>query len=232
MTIKKLGLGINAFSDDARRTVDRLVTNEDKADDLIYYVESEGMVLIQGPKNSGKTRLAMEVIDRFKGEGKVIYIDLDKYKKELDIGHLLVGNQGFLRRFFNRMPKDFILIVDNAINLDTDFYRRIQYFYDQGYLKSVIFIKNSYHELVLPNSMASRIGNKVINLKGLKKEDCLKIASNRLGKFFNEKHLNNIWNLSGDLSTFLGNCEKVAYHYIEEERKRLDVNFINRVLKK
>lgn len=223
---------MNAFSDDAKRTVDELIKHSEKAQDVVEWVESGSMILIQGPRKSGKTRLAMEVVENFRGKGRVIYIDLDKYNKELDIGHVLIGNQPFQRKLFNKMPKGFILIVDNAHDLGNDFYKRLQYFYDQDYLQSVLLIKKTEGELELPKSILDRIGNKIIELEELKKEDYLKIASNRLGNFFSKSHLKQIWQRSEDFSTFLSNCEKVASEFIEEDRKKLDTNFINKVLEK
>lgn len=232
MNYKKLGLGVYAFSDDARKTVDELVTHETEAENLLYWVESESMVLIRGPEKSGKTRLALEVIENFKGEGKVIYIDLDTYNKEVDVGHLLIGSQSFFRKLANKMPKDMILIVDNAHSLDTDFYRRLQYFFDQSYLKSVVLIERANSELELPDSIKSRIGNKIINLNELSKDECVEIVKTRLNGFLDEKQLEQVWTKSDNLSNFLINCEMIVSKYLEEERKKIDNNFIEKVLTK
>ena len=230
MKNKKHGFGIHAFSDDARKTFDEIVANEEKIDDLIYWVESESIVVISGPKNSGKTRMALEVIEEFRGEGKVIYVDLDTYNKELDIGHLLVGNQSFFRKVTNKMPDYMILIVDNAHSLDNDFYRRLQYYFDQNYLRSVVLIKKTGADLKLPDSMMSRIGNKVINLSPLSKEEAVEIMFERLEGFIAEAQLEKIWMLSKDFENFLENCEKVVIES-EEEDKDIDNKFIEKVLK-
>ena len=232
MSYKKLSLRVNAFSDDAKKTVDELIKNEREAKDLVEWVESGSIVLMEGPAKSGKTRLAMEVIDNFRGEGKVVYIDLEKYNKEIDIGHVLIGNQPFYRKLLSKMPKGYILIVDNAHDLENDFYKRLQYFYDQDYLRSVILIKKADETLKLPKSIQSRVGYKIIRLQELEKQDYLKIATNRLQNVFNEKQLDNIWQRSGDFSTFLSNCEKVVSSYVEEGRKKLDNNFISKVLER
>ncbi len=231
MSYKKLGIKTNAFSDDAKKTVDELIRNEEDADNLIYWVESESMTLIRGPRNSGKTRLALEVIEEFRGEGKLIYLDLDTYNKEIDIAHLLIGSQPFHRKLLNKMPKDMTLIIDNAYDLDTDFYERVQYFYDQGYLKSVIIIEKADTDLELPNSIKSRIGNKIINLKELTKKDAIKIAEKRLENFLNKEQLGKIWDKQPGLGNLLKNANKIADAYIEQERKRLDAKFIEKVLK-
>ncbi len=221
----------NTFSDDGRKTPDKLINREKEVKDLLYWVESGSMILIKGPKKSGKTRLVFEVIENFKGKGKIVYVDLETYNKEVDIGHLLIGNQSLSRKIKNKMPKGMILIVDNAHSLDNDFYRRLQFFFDQGYLKSAIFLKKSGVSLDLPDSVKSRIGDHIINLKQLSREECLEIMGNRIRDLFTKEHLKKVWEKSSNFVGFLENCEKVATQYSKEDDKRIDDNFIEEVLK-
>ena len=218
--INKTGFGSYTFSDDARKTPDKLMSLHKETRDLLYWVESGSMVLIKGPKNSGKTRLAFEVIENFKGEGKVIYIDLETYNKEIDIGHLIIGNQSLFRKLRNKMPKGMILVIDNAHKLDNDFYRRLQFFFDQGYLKSVIFVKKSDSELDLPESVKSRIGEHLISLNQLSKEECLEIVSSRVGSLFTKEQLKKVWEKSSDFTGFLENCKKVVDTHSEKENEK------------
>lgn len=231
MEYKKIGLNKRSFSADAKRTNDELIKYFEEAENLLYWTESESMVLIEGPQKSGKTRLAFEVVENHKGEGKVIYLDQNTYNREIDISYLLMANQGFFRKFLNKKPKDMILILDNVINMDNDFFKRIQYYYDQGYLKSVIFIKKAGVELKLPKSILSRIGHKKVKLEALKKDECLEIAHERLRNFMDYKHLEKVWAYSKNLETLLKNAQLVADEFIIKDRKKLDMKFIDKVLK-
>lgn len=231
MWYKKLKYKKNPFTTDAKRSVDSLVKYEEELDNLLYWIESGSIVLLEGPSYSGKTRLAMEVIENFKGYGKVIYIDLNTYNQELDIAHILIGNQSFHRKFLNLMPKDMILIIDNATTLKSDFYKRLQYFYDQGYLRSVLFVRKSEFALELPNSIYDRIAHKKILLKDLTKKESIQIVKNRLKEeFFSDEQLEYVWNKSRNFPTFMFNLETIAKTFVEEERKKLDQRFINKVL--
>ena len=140
---RKLGYYKNPLETNGLITADAPLRYEDKVKDLLYFIESGSLVIIKGPKHSGKTWLASQIISKHKGKGKVIYLDLDKYNDEIDIANVLIGNQNLLRRFRNLYPKNMILIIDNAISLNNDFYKRLQFFYDQGYIKSAIFIFKS-----------------------------------------------------------------------------------------
>lgn len=228
---KKTGFNPNTFSDDATKTLDKLISREQEVNDLLYWVESGSVILIEGPKKSGKTRLAFEVIEKFKGKGKVIYVDLETYNKEIDIGHLIIGNQSFFRKLMNKMPKEMILIVDNSHSLDNDFYRRLQFFFDQNYLKSVILIKKSNTQLYLPESVKSRIGDRIIELNPLSKEESLKIINNRIKNLFTKEHLSKVWEKSPNFVDFLKNCEKLTTYYSKENPKRINDNLIQEIIK-
>lgn len=231
MWYKKLGLYISPFNLDAKISSDVLLFNEKEVEDLLYYVKSGSMVLVKGPKHSGKTMLGMQVIENFKGKGKVIYLDLETYNKELDIGHILIGNQSFHRKFLNMYPRDMVLIVDNAITQDTDFYRRLQYFYDQGYLRSVVLIYKADELVEVPGSIISRVGSKQFNLKKISKEQILKVLEQRLkGLLFNHEHLDYIYSKSIDLEDYMANLNKIAEHFYTTHKKRMDINFIKRMI--
>jgi hypothetical protein len=231
MWYEKLGLYNSPFNLDGKTSSDKLMFNEKELDDLLYYVKSGSMVSIKGPKYSGKTFLAMKLIEAFKGKGKLIYIDLDTYAKELDIGHILIGNQPIHRKLLNMYPKDMILIIDNAITMENDFYKRLQYFYDQNYLRSVILI-NKENELVeMPGSVISRIGNKQINLKELNKENTINIVLNRLnGLLFSKEHLEYIYSKSLDTNNFMDNLTTIAEHFYRTDKKKMDITFIKRMI--
>lgn len=231
MWYKTLGYKINPFTTDAKRAVDTLIKYDVELENLLYWIESGSIILVEGPSYSGKTRLAMEVIENFKGYGKVIYLDLSTYSQELDISHILIGNQSFHRKFLNLMPKDMILIIDNATTLKSDFYKRLQYFYDQDYLRSVLFIRKSEFELNLPESVLDRIAHKKILLKDLAKKDSIKIVKNRLKEdFFSDEQLEYVWNKSRSFPTFMFNLETIAKAFVDENKKRMDQKFIDKVL--
>ncbi len=215
------------FSDNAVQSSDEILFNQEHVDDLLYWIESESMVLIKGPEKSGKTRLAFEVIDQYKGS--IIYIDMNTYNKEIDIGHLLVGSQPWHRKLFNKKPKNMILIIDNAHNLDTDFYERLQYFFDQKYLQSVLFIEREDKPLELPKSIVSRIGHKTITLKEISKEESILIMNQRLQGLLEEEHLEHIWKKSKSFQTFVSLCEKVIEAYANDTITEINQKTIKQV---
>lgn len=206
------GYNKNPFVYDALRASDDLINYEKERDNLLYWVESGNMALIQGPAASGKTRLAKEIVRTFGGKGKVVYVDGEKKSKHLDIAHLLIRSQNTGRKLFNRMPKDMILVLDNAKALSNNAYKRLQYYFDQDYLKSIVFITRNKEELDLPVSVGDRIGDRIIETKPLSKKKAFYLVNERLGydPLFSEKILEEIQKKSKGLVELLENCEKVG----------------------
>jgi len=86
--------------------------NLDKAHEyLAYNIEAGNMVLVEGKKGTGKTTLLFSVIEKFKGERKVIYFDCSSEIVELK--KLMQNKYGFIGKLFNLTPKNMILMLDN-----------------------------------------------------------------------------------------------------------------------
>lgn len=226
---KKLGLKKNPFVLDPSKFKDRFMFNKNHLDNLIYWIKASSIVVVRGPKYSGKTKLVLELRKSF--SGKIIYIDLNKYNKQINIGSLLIKSQPLHRRLLNLYPKNMILILDNTSNFAPDFYKRLQYFFDEGYIKSLIFVYKSNKIVNMPLSLVSRIGNKYIDLNSFNKQEAIQIIDSRLkGKVFSNEHLEFIYDKSEDFESFVVNCEKIAQHLAYKDNKDVDFNFIRKVL--
>ena len=132
------------------------------------------------------------------------------------------------------MPKNMILILDNAKALTKDAYQRLQYFFDQNYLKSVILITRNKDQLQLPASMSDRIGNRVVKTKLLKKSQILELVQERMfeDEIFTAKNLEDVYAKSKGLKSFLENLESLAQYMLEKDVEKVTIKTINKVLKK
>jgi hypothetical protein len=117
-----------------------------------------------------------EVISSFKG--RIIYVDAAALKKNLNIEELLRKKNGMKGKLFGKKPVDMILVLDNVTELSTVNVERIKYYYDQGFLQSVVMAGKTSKNL--PASMLNRIGKRVVVLDELSKANALKMAYERL----------------------------------------------------
>lgn len=186
----------------------KILLHEDKIGDLKYHVQAGNLVVIEGPVGSGKTTLLGELIEEFGGRGKVVYVDNTFLSRNLNVEELLRGQQNIFRRMFDAPPKNMIVLLDNVNYLTEKNAERIKYYYDQGYLRSVVFTTNDYSSVQFPPSLKQRIGNRVMKLPVPSVEDALAATSEDVKEDFGEEVLKNIFKQSDyNLTRYFQNIE-------------------------
>lgn len=189
----------------------KLVGFDDVVSEINYAVFSGSMMFIEGDKGSGKTKLLKEAIRRFGGHGKVIYVNGKDLHAELNVERLLKDRYGVLGRLFNAKPRGMILLLDDVEHISRRNCERIKYYFDQNYLRSIIFSSKSYSESGLNDSMRQRMW-KVIRLRELTNYEAVQLVRSKLGKdILNDRAIKEIYRISGkNPKLFLDNCEKVC----------------------
>lgn len=174
----ELGFYANPFTLNPFRGEFKIYGREKEIEELYYRILAANMAFIEGEKGSGKTMLLRSIMDKFKG--KIIYINAAKLKKTLDIEKILNQKYGIRGNLFNIKPKNMILMLDNVEELSILNLERIKYYFDQNHLRSVIFSGRKYNEKDFPDSIKSRIGNRITTLKPIKDKDAIEVILDRL----------------------------------------------------
>ena len=126
-----------------------------------------------------------------------------------------------------------ILLFDNVHQLTKENCEKIKFYFDQDYLKSVVFSTNNYKKVNFTDSLRDRIGERVIKLPNLKESDAIQIVNERLGKedFLKEEILIEIYkNSNKNLKQFLTYCSFVSEH-ITENKLDIDKKDVKTILK-
>lgn len=229
---KELGYKRNPVESDPLKTQEEPYGYDEAIERLLYLVEAESAVLIEGPDGSGKSLLMRQVIDRFGGRGSVIYVDGERVNKRMDVSEILMGNQGALRKMLKKRPKGMILLLDNAPALPRKSYELLQYYFDQGYLKSIVFATNDRNKLQMPGSLVDRIGSRVIKTEPLTMEQAVELVLERLNQdLLSKDKLEKIYIISDkNMRMFLSNVEKVLEYIVEEDLDDIEFKTIAKVL--
>lgn len=226
----------NPFEPNPLKDIEReLIGKEEETKEIIYRIISGNMLFIQGMSGSGKTALLKKAIDKFKGKGKVIYVDSRLINKKLNIENLLQKTKSLPRKILGKQPTGMILLIDNVEELTARNNERIKYYFDQNYLKAVIFTGESYEKATLSDSIRSRIGNRIIYLTPLTNDEVISAVKDRLGEksdILPDEIIKYLYEKSGrNLKEFMINAFKVCEKTVEAEKKEATKKIVDSVMK-
>lgn len=197
-----------------------LIGRDEEIEEILYRIASGSMLLIEGKEGTGKTSLLKHAIENFGGKGKVIYVDVGTFGKRFDVGNLL-----------NEKSKDMILLIDNIQYLSEQNNEKIKYFYDQDYIKSVVFTVTNYNLVNFTEAIKSRVGRNIIKLKKLSKNDSLEIVKERLSNKYilSEEVLDQLHKSSTNVKELLVNCNSLCGYLDKKDRYRAKIEDVDRI---
>lgn len=179
-------------------------------DEVFYAIHAGNMVFITGESGSGKTKILHEIIKRFGGKKKIIYVNCRHMEKAVNVEKLLQKSSGFMGKFFGKKPNRMILLLDEVESLSHKNAERIKYYYDQNYLQSVIFTGKAFPVEGLNHSIMQRI-SKVLKIDPLSDYEAVRIVRDRIGdKYLTDRVIKTIYIKSGrNTGKLLQNCRTV-----------------------
>jgi predicted AAA+ superfamily ATPase len=220
---KKLGFDENPFSTDPTKNHDKLVNMDDIIEEVYYRIDSGSMLVIEGPEGHGKTTLLMMAAKKFGGKKNVAYVDCKILDKQLNITYVLQDRYGMIGRLLNKTPKNMIVLLDNIQELSKKNTERLKYYFDQNFIKSIIFTTERYTGAKFSESLRDRIGKRCVKVPKMEEFDSVEIVMRRIGdnELFNDDLIKKIFKMS-DTSprSLLENCAKVAQAATKKGRKR------------
>jgi Cdc6-like AAA superfamily ATPase len=232
---KRFGLEGDPFTIDPFNSDYTLVNYSEIIEDLLYYTASGSIVLLEGEEGAGKTMMLVQIIKRFKGHGKVVHVDGSRLKKEPDIEKLLneKGN-GLLGNVMKRKPKGMILLLDDVTHISEKSFEKIKYYFDQDYIRSVVFTAHDVEDLHLPPSIMDRIAARHIHIPPMINFDALRIIRDRFSDhfFLPDAVILKLFEVSNkNIKHLLQNCSKVCEFVVKQGRGEVLPKYIDLALK-
>jgi len=195
-----------------------LIGYDDFIDEINYRVVAGDILFIEGKEGTGKTALMKRAISKFKGGGKVVYLNGKKMENGFNIEEVLKKKQGFFKKNY---PKNMILLMDEVQELSKKNNERLKYFYDQNYLKSIIFANKDLKSVNFTQSLKERL-SKPIKLRELTEDEAIETIQRRLinNPILNEELIKELFKKSKkNTKDFLVSCESVCKYVVESGRK-------------
>jgi len=208
-----------------------LIGYEEVIDEVLYRLMSGNMVCVEGKSGAGKTAILKAAINKFKGDGQVVYINGQQLTNGLNIENVLKKKAGVFKRIFNKKPKKMILLLDEIQNLSERNCERIKYYFDNNFIKSAIFTSSDFKKANFTTSLKERI-SKTINLREVSEDEAIDIVQSRLGsdEIIPETVIKEIFSRSDkNMKSFLKNCEKACSFAFESNGKTVLPEHLNEI---
>jgi Cdc6-like AAA superfamily ATPase len=217
---KSLGMEKDPFINNIIELDLNLIGREDECKEVIYQINSGGILIIQGPTGSGKTSLLKFAIDNFKGDGRVIYIDAKKLSRRLNISDLIKNKLDGM-----------ILLMDNVQSLSGKNNDQLKYYYDEDKIKSIIFTIDDYTQVNFSESLKQRIGNNRITLNPLSQDQVIQVIKSKLNNnsILPINVIKKLYNLSENLSDLMYRCSLLCSFLVENKKKKATLKDVNKV---
>lgn len=230
---RKLGFYTNPFTIKPAPFDNKVFGQDQILEDLYYKIPAGTMSFIEGKLGAGKTTILKNIIAKFRGRGRVIYFSCNRIDTELNIEELLKGRYGFWGKLFGMVPKEMIVLLDEAQQLSSVNTERIKYFFDQGNIKSVVFTGLDYSNTNLHESIKDRIGNDgVFKIKDLSEDQAVALIRNRIGNtvVVNDNVIKRVWHLSGkNPRRLLQRMDKIFRYAVENMETEIKEEQLNKI---
>lgn len=217
------------FEENPFRDTSRMVGHDDLIGEIFYHIVSGNIICLEGEDGLGKTHLLKEAIKRFGGNRKVIYVDCEQIHATLNIEKLLINKSWLLNRLLNIKPKEMILLLDNVEYLSPKNCERIKYFYDQNYLKSVVFTSKNFAKVNFDPGLRQRV-RKTIPIPKLADEEAIRLIREKVGKeLLTDELIRGVFELSQkNTKKFLDNTEKLCS--VVKDRKDVSYDEMRKIV--
>lgn len=147
----------------------------------VFEKMDEGTVLfVEAPIGTGKTTILKHIVRRYGGKHKLIYHS-HTHSESLDVKKLIRG-ASFLGRVLGKMPKDMLLLLDEASDLTLDDNKTVLSFLESGNLKSVVYFGTEYLAKRHPPELKRMLNGNVIRFYKLSPEQAVEIVRKRIGQ--------------------------------------------------
>ncbi|MAG77868.1 hypothetical protein CL616_00725 [archaeon] len=202
------------FDENPFQVDSKYVGNEDLVDEVFYSIMAGNIVIVESEQGMGKTRVMKEVVKKFRGRGKLVYVNGKNLDKELNVEKIMNKKKGL----FRKNPKNMVLLLDDVEHISEKNMERIKYYFDQNYVRTVILATSKPEELNLTDSLKQRVWKKV-KLNALSDYEAVQVVREKIGDdILTDRVIKAVYKESGkNMKKFMENCEEICKAYIDNK---------------
>ena len=224
---KEIGFFSNPFSIKPAAFHDQAIGYEKVVDEISYGILNKKIILVDGDYGNGKSTILKRLLNDFGGKKQVIYYSCNRIEGRLDVKNLLNGRYGIIGEWFDIKPKDMILLLDEAQDLDAKDYERIYPYYQEGYIKSVVLMGKGIKKENIIGGLKSNLEE--VDMGRLNEDLAVLIIRKRIGDIplFTDSIIRKVYQKTGDnVRTLLKTCEELSKLSIDSGRRKVTEEFV------
>jgi len=211
---------------------DEMIGYEEKVDRLTDELEEGSVWFLGGKYGTGKTTALKRIINTFMGQGKLIYLSLNRSDRSVDFNRLLKRRGNILQRLMGLKPKDCTLLVDEAQRITSKDCDNIIDLYDSEHLKSIVFVSNKYDKVRFTDELKELIGKNIMHVGEITPDEAVDLARKRIDDlaFISDKLIKKVFEKSkNNPRRFLQNLEEVFRDAHSEGAKKVTDNHVKKI---
>lgn len=143
-----------------------LVGIDEEKGKLKSYIQNGNICFLYGNPGVGKSSLLKWIKDDLK-DHKVIYLDAKSVDEYFILDKHIKQNLSFWRRWFNKLPKNLVLLLDEAQAAELKLIDPLEVLWNKGIIKSIVVTQIKPHLPNCPESFMNRLGKRTIHLDKL-----------------------------------------------------------------
>jgi len=227
----KLGFYNNPFSIKPAAFHDELFGYGNTIKNLNEKIASGAICFIEGKYGSGKTTALKRVINRFEGKKRLIYYSRAQSEESVDFDRLL-RNRSWLNRLLRIKPKDMILLLDEAQELNRKDIEKIKEYHEKKYFKSVVFVSDKMESVKFSSELKKLVDGNVFSLGRIGREDAVRLIRKRIGNIsiLSDAIIRKIYAKDPTPRAFLENCEDACKYALSNGDQAVTDEHLKKVL--
>ncbi len=224
---KELGFYNNPFSIKPAAFHDQAIGYEKVVDEISYGILNNKIVIVYGDYGNGKSTILKRLLNDFGGKKQVIYYSCNRIDGRLDVKELLNGRYGFIGKWFDMKPKNMILLLDEAQELDSKDYERVYPYYQEGYIKAVVLMGNEIKKEKIIGGLKSNLEE--VEMGKLNEELAVLVIRKRIGDIplLSDSIIRKVYQKTGDnVRSLLKTCEDLCKSSVDSGRRKITEEFV------
>ena len=211
---RKLGFYNNPFSIKPGAFHDEVIGYN--LGDFLEKIDTGNIQYVKADYGNGKTTMLKHIVHKFGGRKMVAFCSCNIAEKNIDTKELLLG-RAFINKALRIIPKNMILLVDEAQDITKEEANDILDYFEKGNIKSVVFFGTEIKPKNFPKKLSQHLNGNIIALSNLSPEKAVEIVRKRIGDapVLSDAIIKKLYSISGyNPRRLLENCEDLCKYVI------------------